>query len=265
MAILSPCRCLREEASGPSRSSIRSTVAPPRADRRPNGRRTLRRHRRRLLPDHAREHHGHESGRRRQGVVRGLGRHGHERLVHVYRDGRVLEPRSSARGPRTTRASRPSTRRPPARPTSRTTSTRSPPTGSAPTSTTWTPTPERRRARSVSSATMTLSSGTRATTSSREIPAWSPAPPHASRTTRYSPSGRTSTRAAACSGPARTPALGRRSGTSSSSRRTRRATRMTRARTDVSRYKTTSCSTTLGRFSTTTTPAPLQTASSTTL
>jgi hypothetical protein len=55
---------------------------------------------------------------------------------------------------------------------------------------------------------MTLSSGTRATTSSREIPAWSPAPPHASRTTRYSPSGRTSTRAAACSGPARTPAFG---------------------------------------------------------
>ena len=83
---------------------------------------------------------------------------------------------SSSR-PRTTRASRPSTGGTPSPTTCRTTSTPSPRTGSAPTSTTWTPTPARRRAHSACSATMTPSSGTRATTSSREISAWCPAPP----------------------------------------------------------------------------------------
>ena len=61
-------------------------------------RRAVRRHWRRPLPDHARERHRHESRRRRHGVVRGRGRHGRERLVHLYRGGRVVEPRARPRG-----------------------------------------------------------------------------------------------------------------------------------------------------------------------
>jgi hypothetical protein len=144
-----------------------------------------------------------------------------------------------------------------------TTSTRSPRAAMRPTSTTSTRMAARRPARSACSATMTRSSGTRATTSSRATRGWRPGRRRASRTTRCSSCASTSTREAAFSSRASTRACSTPTGTSSTSSAGSRATPPRRP-TAARRCRTTSCSTTSARTSTTTTPARRRTAASTT-